>query len=83
MLELDMRLDGRSPLERMNIDQVVISKGNLQMLRAINTNTEFSINELKRRMYQVTWTVKGKKVEITFPADCQLLMGANAVELET
>ncbi len=43
------------------------------MLRAIDTNTEFSINELKRRMYQVTWTVKGKKVEITFPADCQLL----------
>lgn len=82
MLELDMRLDGRSPLERMNIDQVVISKGNLQMLRAIDTNTEFSINELKRRMYQVTWTVKGKKVEITFPADCQLLIGANAVELE-
>ena len=40
MLELDMRLDGRSPLERMNIDQVVISKGNLQMLRAIDTNTE-------------------------------------------
>lgn len=82
MLELDMRLDGRSPLERMNIDQVVISKGNLQMLRAIDTKTEFSINELKRRMYQVTWTVKGKKVEITFPADCQLLIGANAVELE-
>lgn len=82
MLELDMRLDGRSPLERMNIDQVVISKGNLQMLRSIDTNTEFSISELKRRMYQVAWTVKGKKVEITFPADCQLLIGANAVELE-
>ena len=26
--------------------------------------------------------MKGKKVEITFPADCQLLIGANAVELE-
>lgn len=82
MLELDLRLDERSPLERMDIDKVVITKGNLQLLRSINENASFNITELKRRMYQVKWTVKGKDVEITFPADCQLLIGANAVELE-
>lgn len=82
LLELDMRLDGRAPLERMDIDQVVITKGSLQLLHAITPDSPFTIDEIKRRMYRVKWTVKGQTVSLTFPADCQLLIGANAVELE-
>lgn len=81
-LELDMKMDGRSAQERMDIDQVVMSQGNLKLLQSIDTTSSFSIDEVKRRMYRIKWTVKGQTVSLTFPSDCQLLLGANAVELE-
>ncbi len=82
LLELDMQLDGRAPLVRMDHDQVVMGAGTLGLLRTVDANTPFSIEEVTRRMYRIHWTVKGQPVSLTFPADCQLLKGANAVELE-
>ncbi len=82
LLELDMKMDGREPLVRMDIDHVTMSEGTLQLLHRIDSLTSFSIDEVKRRMYRIKWTVKGQTVSLTFPADCQLLKGANAVELE-
>lgn len=82
MLELDLRFDGISPQERMALDQVVITKGNLRQLRTINASMPFTIEVLPRRMYKMAWEAKNGSVEITFPADVQLLIGANAVELE-
>lgn len=82
LLELDMKTDGQQPLERMDIDHVTLGEGSLQLLHRIDSLTPFAIDEVKRRMYRIKWTVKGQTVSLTFPADCQLLTGANAVELE-
>lgn len=81
-LELDLRLDGRSAEDRMNIDRVVISRGNWQMLRNLHTAQFVNIETIQRKMYRVTWNVDGRELRITIPADCQLLMGADAPELE-
>lgn len=82
LLELDMQLDGRTPQVRMEHDQVVLGTGTLRLLRAVDTSTPFSIEEVTRRMYRIQWTVNGQPVSLTFPADYQLIKGANAVELE-
>lgn len=82
LLELDLALDGHPAAERMDIDGVKLVQGSLAPLRQVNPSTPFSIEEIKRRMYRLTWTVGGRDVSLTFPADCQLLLGAGAVELE-
>lgn len=82
LLELDLRLDGRAPAERMDIDRVTLTKGGLRQLRQADASTPFSIDVLTRRMYKVAWDVGGATVEMVFPADAQLLIGADAVELE-
>lgn len=84
LLELDLRLDGRVPEFRMDIDQVVVVKGDLQMLHSItpNTSLSFSLDEIPRKMYRLTWKFDGKEVKVTFPMDSQLLIGGNMIELE-
>lgn len=82
LLELDLALDGRKAAERMDIDRVRIVKGSLPMFGSVSDTTALSIEYIPRRMYRLTWTVKGKPLAITVPADCQLLRGADAVELE-
>lgn len=82
LLELDLRLDGRSPYERMRIDQVVMVEGDVSQLRNATPETPVSVEEITRRMYRVTWTFGKKNAVMTIPADCQLILGADAVELE-
>lgn len=82
LLELDLLLDGKSLQQRMEVDNVVISKGNVNMLRMVDENTPFSIEKVKRRGYRVTWTVKGKTLTIGFQADCQLISGCDMLEQE-
>ena len=36
LLELDLRLDGKDAALRMDVDQVVVTKGSLQMLHQLN-----------------------------------------------
>lgn len=82
LLELDLLLDGKTMSQRMSVDNVVITKGNANMLRLVDQYTPFSIETLKRRAYKVTWTVKGKALSLSFPADCQLMKGCNSIELD-
>lgn len=84
LLELDLQLDGRTPESRMDIDQVVVVKGSLQMLHAITSHTDlsFSLDEIPRKMYRLTWKFDGKEVKVTLPMDSQLLIGGNMIELE-
>lgn len=81
-LELDLGLDGKTAVQRMDVDQVVLTKGTLGLMSAVNEQCPFSIEEVKRRMYRITWTVRQKQLSLTFPADCQLLTGCNAIQLE-
>lgn len=81
-LELDMRMDGRTPQERMDIDRVVISQGSWKMLHNLSTAQLTNVETIKRKMYRMTWDVGGNKLRMTIPADCQLLIGADAPELE-
>ncbi len=82
LLELDLRLDGRTPAARMDIDKVVTTAGNISMLHTMAADAAFSIETITRRMYRLKWTAGARTLSITIPADCQLLAGANAIELE-
>lgn len=82
MLELDLQLDGRSPSARMDLDDVRITRGTYGMLKQVRAKTQFTVNEVKRRQYTIGFLVGGRRVALTFPANCQLIYGANAIELE-
>lgn len=81
-LELELSLDGRSAEERMDIDKVHISRGTWQMLRRAQSGSLTDVEEINRRMYRLTWNIGGKELRLTIPADCQLILGADALELE-
>lgn len=81
-LELDLRLDGKSTAERMSVDRVVVKQGEAAMMRQVKETDALSVSYTPRRSYAVTWTVNGKPFILSFPTDCQLLMGCNAIELE-
>ena len=83
ILELDLRQDHHSIYERMEMDRVVLTKGKLDYLKTVNDSTPFSINSIARRMHKATWITTKGEVELVFPADCQLIFGGNAIELET
>lgn len=85
LLELDLRIDGKAPDLRMDIDQVVFTRGNTAILRALSpeANFSFDLEEIRNRFYRMTWTLDGgKEVSMVIPANCQLIIGANAIELE-
>ena len=85
LLELDLRIDGKSPELRMDVDQVVLTKGSLSQLRSLTprANFSFEMEEIHRRFYRMTWILaNGAEVSMVIPADCQLIMGANQPELE-
>ena len=82
-LELELSLDGRSAEERMDIDKVFISRGTWQMLRRLSSARLADVEEINRRMYRLTWMIGDKELRITIPADCQLIIGADALELES
>lgn len=82
LLELDLRLDEKSPVLRMELDRVVCPTMNVELLWKVTPETLFSLEVLERRMYRIKWTVGTELLSLTVPADCQLLLGANAIELE-
>lgn len=81
-LELDLRLGERQPTERIELDKVTCYQGNLSLLNALTPDTPFRVEFLERRMYKIQWTLGTQTLGISVPADCQLLLGANAIELE-
>jgi len=82
ILELDLCLDGRTAADRMDIDRVFCGKGNIGMFRKVTPTTPFEIEVVTRRMYRAKWFIGDEELSLTIPADCQLLLGANAIELE-
>lgn len=82
VLELDLKLDGRPPAVRMDIDNVKLASGSIGMLRGVTPQTPFTVEEITRRVYRLRWTMAEGELCMTFPADCQLLLGAGIVELE-
>lgn len=81
-LELELNIDGKTAEQRMNADGVTQTGGTANWLRRINANTPFSLNNIPRRMYKIVWNTAGGDFTVTFPSDCQLILGGNAVELE-
>ena len=86
LLELDLRIDGKTADVRMDVDQVVFTRGTTAILRTLTptTNFSFDMEEIRNRFYRLTWTFgsENKDVSLVIPANCQLIIGANAVELE-
>jgi hypothetical protein len=87
LLELDLRIDGKAPDLRMDVDQVVFTRGTPALLRTLTPESDFSfdLEEIRNRFYRLTWTLggtEGREVSLVIPANCQLIMGANAIELE-
>ena len=86
LLELDLRIDGKAANVRMDVDQVVFTRGNTTILRSLTpqTNFSFDMEEIRNRFYRLTWTfdAENKEVSMVIPANCQLIIGTNAVELE-
>jgi len=82
ILELDLAIDGKSKVQRMSVDNVTIIEGDISLLHQINANSSFSINHLSKRMYKVTWQLNTGILTLSFPADCQLIFGADIIELE-
>lgn len=84
-LELDLRLDKRDAASRMEVDKVVCTTKNIRLLSKVTPQCPPSFEELKEtvgRMHRVTWTVEQKRLSLSFPADYQLIAGANDIELE-
>lgn len=84
LLELDLQLDGNNPSLRMDIDQVVVVKGSLQILHQLNGHTpiQMNVDEITRKMYRLEVNVDRQTLVVVIPADSQLLYGGNTIELE-
>ena len=81
-LELDLKIDKRDALTRMAVDKVVCGQGNVAMLAKVTPRTPFTMEDIERRMHRIKWNIGGRVLSLTIPADCQSIIGADAVELE-
>lgn len=84
LLELDLHLDGKSVAQRMDIDQVVVTNGTLDMLYQLNSQKFLQVNieEIPRKMYRLNLQIGEKVLIAVIPTDSQLLFGGNILELE-
>ena len=82
-LALDLTRNLEEKLRKLELSNVVILKGELSQIKNIDALTPFNIEYIVRRGYRATWTMgDNQRLSISFPADCQLLLGCNAIELE-
>ncbi len=82
LLQLDLRLNDISPARQMDADQVVIIDGELPMLSSLTEETPVSIRKIARRSFMISWQLPAGNLTLSVPADCQLLLGADAPQLE-
>lgn len=68
-------------LEAANKEHITFLEGNVSLLNR-NPELPFTIHEKERRGYVVEWGSGKDKVCMQIPADYQLIVGADAVELE-
>lgn len=84
-LELDLKLDKRDAAARMELDKVACTTKNISLLSKVTPQCPPTFEELKEtvgRMHRVAWTIGGKRLSLSFPADYQLIAGADDIELE-
>ena len=81
-LELDLQIDGLQDTKRTALDKIACKQGNIGMRKFIKDDTPCMIDFMERRAYKISWNIGKEILELTVPADCQLLLGANAIELE-
>lgn len=80
-LTLDIDKDLRKKLQI--IDKVTCVEGTLSMLAKVSPSTPVTIDQRERRMFRIKWKLDSKtQLTLSFPADYQLITGANAIELE-
>ena len=84
LLELDLRISELSMQKRMDVDRVVITEGSWDNVRKLTPASDISVSivEILRHLKRLTIDAGGRRTSITIPIDCQLLLGANAIELE-
>jgi len=70
--------------QRLRItDKVTCVAGSLSMLADVSPSTPVTIDQRQLRMFRIKWTLDEKTLlTLSFPADYQLISGANAIELE-
>ena len=70
--------------QRLRItDKVTCVAGSLSMLAGVSPSTPVTIDQRQLRMFRIKWTLDEKTLlTLSFPADYQLISGANAIELE-
>lgn len=84
-LELRLKTDTRvkTVQDRLALDGVTVTQGNVEMLYSVTEATPLAVDYIPRRMYRFMWTFgEGRKLGMVFKADCHLITGADAVELE-
>ena len=84
LLELDLELSELGMAKRMDIDRVVMVEGSWDVLRQLTpaSNVFVNMEELARHNVRLTFESNGQRTVLTIPSNCQLLLGANAIELE-
>ncbi len=82
-LELTLGTDEELRQRLRITDKVTCVAGSLSMLAGVSPSTPVTIDQRQLRMFRIKWTLDEKTLlTLSFPADYQLISGANAIELE-
>lgn len=69
--------------QKLHDDKVIFTQGSFADVKMINENTQFSINRVENKYYQVTWSDRGKTIiDIAFPIQYELILGMPQIEIE-
>ncbi len=80
VLEADLRLPDDGFYSRARLVQRV--RGELSLLKRNRTEAQWNMEYTARRNYRLTCILRQDTLEVAFPADAQLLLGADAKEQE-
>jgi hypothetical protein len=81
-LEQDVKIEGIDKAEAASRKNVTFLQGDASLLKKITSEKILRIKEVERRYYCVEWGEDSLRIKMNVPADYQLLVGANAIELE-
>lgn len=82
-LEQDVPVEGMDKAEYSSRKNITFLQGNASLLKHLSSDQPLLIKEKERRFYHVEWGEKDSlKVRMHIPADYQVIVGANAIELE-
>lgn len=82
-LEQDVTIEGVDKAEYISRKNVTFLQGKASLLKYFSSEKPLRIEEIERRYYRIEWGEEDSlKIRMNVPADYQLLVGANAIELE-